>query len=690
MSAASGMPSSRLTSRNRPPGDVAGGAALGIAAWLLLRTIGDFLPPWLRFTLTAAALVFGPGAAAICTLASRVAMLPRLVLSFGFGMAVAPALGHGLGKLGAIEIYPYIATALGGSVLAVWWRRSQAAPGTPPRARVAAFLIAVLALTMGNVAYANRIREEPDRTVLFGEYDSYDITYYAAIAAELSHTVPPESPFIAGRSLNHAFYPHLVVALIHRFGNLPILDLYFQYVWPAFLLLAALACFVFVQSIATTGVALLSAVLFITGGSLSYVVAWLRPPDTHLWDGVMWSVNFASPGASSLLFNNWSPTLCVLFAGLYALAAAEREVSRGWLVAASACFAVTAQFKPFAYGLMLFGLVGAAALASDGTVRQRLLKTAGLTLLLSTPYVYRMFALWNDAPATIRPALLSLPQIMLAKLDLGDVFYGWAASLGARGAATVVAGALLALPLFLIGGLGFRLFALPGVWRSLKGRADEASIFGVLGWTIVSAAVIPLVITVVPYFETLQFYQLALFLLPIFVARAAVKSRPQWQNLAVAAAIIASAVPSTSHYLTMKWTDYERPFAQLRAPELPVVELLRLQDPETTRVLHNRPRRSALVGIAAARRSVLAWADYVSGKPDWIRIERFFEPVDESSADAFDLLAEYRPSHVLEYRKADRIYPDVRERLHLMFENDEVALYSVPERLWHRQVARGR
>ena len=55
--------------------------------------------------------------------------------------------------------------------------------------------------------------------------------------------------------LNHAFYPHALLAMIHRFGDVPLLDLYFRWAWPLFLAAAVLACFVFADAISTTGMA---------------------------------------------------------------------------------------------------------------------------------------------------------------------------------------------------------------------------------------------------------------------------------------------------------------------------------------------------------------------------------------------------------------------------------------------------
>src|SRR4029453_16532265 len=98
---------------------------------------------------------------------------------------------------------------------------------------------------------------------VYGDYDSLDLTYYAAVSAEATHTVPPTASYYAGRELNYAYYPQLVLAMVHRFGGVPMLPIYFRYAWPAFLVIGVLTGFLFVRSIASTATATLSMVLML-------------------------------------------------------------------------------------------------------------------------------------------------------------------------------------------------------------------------------------------------------------------------------------------------------------------------------------------------------------------------------------------------------------------------------------------
>ena len=95
----------------------------------------------------------------------------------------------------------------------------------------------------------------------FGDYDSADLGYYASEASEASHTVPPTAAYYSGHKLNAAYYPHLVLGMIHRFTGVPVLSMYYGYAWPAFDALIALTLYTLVRSLASRAVAALAVVL---------------------------------------------------------------------------------------------------------------------------------------------------------------------------------------------------------------------------------------------------------------------------------------------------------------------------------------------------------------------------------------------------------------------------------------------
>jgi hypothetical protein len=209
-------------------------------------------------------------------------------------------------------------------------------------------------LGTGAIVFAHRLVTAPDGIRLFGDYDSFDMSFYAAWASEATHTVPPMASFYSGHELNGAYYPQLVLAMTQRFAAVPLLSVYFLFAWPTFLALGGLVAHVRPRA----GFCGHRA----SGGDLDHRAghltpgAWYLPHATDQWDYVLWPTNFLAPTMEVLHFNTWGPTLPVFFMFLYSVARAARTRSRGWIVAGAALLAVLFEFKPFAYIVAMAGL----------------------------------------------------------------------------------------------------------------------------------------------------------------------------------------------------------------------------------------------------------------------------------------------------------------------------------------------
>src|SRR5205085_78641 len=129
------------------------------------------------------------------------------------------------------------------------------------------------------------------------------------------------------------------------------------------------------------------------------------------------------------------------------------------------------------------------------------------------PFVYRSIRLYADRRSELRIDWFMLPQRMLIKLDLVDAFTRWAA----RSAPTPwMATPLLivaATGLFFAGGIGVRWLGVPALWRALRGRMPEdTAIWRLIAWATVAGVAIPFALVTEPYNDTLQFYQVGLYL----------------------------------------------------------------------------------------------------------------------------------------------------------------------------------
>ena len=674
------------------------GAVAGAIAWLALREAFPHLPAFVSFVVAFLLFTAGPGVAVTARLTRDLDTWRRVVVALGVGSAVTPVIIDTLGRIGQVSAFPFVALALFGAGVGLW--RSDAAPDAArartARGDVAACLaLLVLATSIGYVVFAHRFTADASGVVLYGDYDSADLGYYAAEASESTHTVPPLASYYSGHQLNAAYFPHLVLGMIHRFAGVPILSMYYGFAWPAFLSLSALAAFAMVRSLASRGAALLAVGLFLLGGDFSYLAAWWLPHTNVDWDYLLWPTNFLAPTMEVQHFATWGPSLVLFWTALVAIVEALRTRRWGWVILSAVVIGVMFQFKPFAYVVLLGGLGGAAVfMRNDWPTRLRIAGIAALGVLFTTPFLYEV----SKIPAEDRRSHLVLdpfflPWKMLQKTDMAAAFSRVADHVSTAPRLHSAAYLFLATLVFFPIGVGIRCFGLPGVWRAIRGRApsyaeasegkpQDIAAWRVLGWTAIAGIVIPFVIRTEPYVDSLQFYLTGLYVLWMFTGVALARwaqPRGRWGRVAVAI-VVAAALPSSLHYLQWKWTEQSRsPKAMMSAGDVKIADYLRTQDAESTVILHDRPLSPSLMTIVSERRIVLGWDVRYSavGGEDRLRdVQRFFSSADGNAQAAKDMLQRYHVTHLI-VRREDRVHPDVLAGLTLLMRFPEVDLYAV-------------
>jgi hypothetical protein len=668
------------------------GALVGAISWPILRVAAPSVPEPLRFVLGYLVFTIGPGFVAAGAVSRGLDALTRVIVLLAAGTAAAPALIDLLGRAGLVPAFPYLACAMAGAYVAsAAWERTTypaAAARVDRRDAIACAALVALAVALGVIVFWHRLSVTADGIQLFGEYDSADMSWYAAVASEASHTVPPTASYYSGHRLNAAYYAHLVAAMVFRFWSVPILSVFFKYAWPAYVSLAAAMGFVLVRSLASRAVAVLSVVLLLVGSDFSYLAAWFLPHAAVDWDYLLWPTNFLSPTMQVLHFSTWSASLPLYLMALFAIVRGLQTRGRGWLVLSGFLIGILFEFKPFAWVVLMGGLGASMIFAGgDGWARLRYAATIALGVVFSVPFIWGAATL---APADRRTRLvielLMLPKRMLIKIDETRAFAAAAAHLAPVPALRTPIYLLLATVVFFAVGIGVRWLGVPRIWRAIRapGGGDAAG-WRLLAWTVVSGIAVPCILTTDPYVDTLQFYLAGLYVMWIFAAAALVGfagKNPPLGAVAVAAAIVAS-FPSSGHYLARKWTDRERPpRVSLTRGELAIAEFLRNSDPERTVVLHDRPLTPSLTTIVAARRIVLGWDvrySAVGGEERLRDVNRFYSSADRDPQVALDVLRKYQVTHVIVRTPDDRVNPLALSRLKLVLEQPGVALYEVPQ-----------
>jgi hypothetical protein len=657
------------------------GALSGIVLWWLWERAMNSMPVPARFVVAFAVFIVGPGAAVIIIFRHGMDALERWAIPPAVGLVLSAALAELLGQTNLLSLFPLFAASLSGGALVngFMWRQSQ--PAAPASDVMACLLAGFLGAATGAVAYAHRTATTPDGIVINGDYDTFDSTYYAAISAELAHRIPPEAPFRAGHRLGYSYHSQLIAAMLHRFGGVPLIDLYFAYLWPAYLTVASITLFATVRRIASRGVALLATALVLLGSDLSYIAAPLRPFDAA-WDRIIWSNNWMTPGAELLFFNTWAPALAVLLLAVWMFDRYDRDRGVRWLFAAGACIASLVQFKPFAYVPVMGGLVVGALIGSmQRRQRRPFVLLFVVSLALSLPYLYAITNVYEESQAVLRPGIgyySVLPHTTIMQVGLQKPLAQLTSLFGDSRRAEIVAALILSIPLFVFGGSGVRLLGWPAVWRTLR-SSDTGAAWRLLAYTIVAGALSPLFVVTQPYHQTFNMYQATLYLLWLFVASEAVRwtRGSAGRGVLIVTAILAIAVPSTVHYLRVKWGDYA--FAGVNEDTHQLANRLRLEDPERTVLLHRYPQGPSFLVILAGRRTVLAWASYSRGMvPVEEEIDYFFQSAERDPMPAWQTLRRHHVTHIVETVGRDRIHPLVLQRLHPVLSTPTLRLYAVP------------
>jgi hypothetical protein len=527
---------------------------------------------------------------------------------------------------------------------------------------------------------------------IFGDYETFDLTYYASIAAELAHTktIPPLSPFYAGHRIIYSYFPLMLLAGVQQVTSVPMLDAFLMYGWPFYTSVAAASVFTFCRRLGSLPFAAVSSLLVFTGSSLAYVVAWLSPPMVG-YDPLIWSSVFLAPSGEWVHFNPWAPALAVAAAALFALTHIDGANRRWWTALASFCFGSLFMFKSFAFPVVIAALGITAVIRfarQDRSAWSLVIVTCG-SVACALPWLAAVLP-YNQAEnrgAQVMLEWLWLVRRMLLKTDLvppiEHLLQTW--SLPAGGYSIL----LVATVLFLVGGLGTRLIGIGALANAAVGRPAFRD-WTVLAWIVIVGTGLSFALTIAPFPNSIQTYLFALFAMwpfAVFVVWPAAASASPGRWLATVL-LFAASVPSTLHYANAAHqADQGTPITTLDEGDERIIRYLRRADVETTMMLHSNPVWPSLYVIEAQRRAVLAWSSYVEGdgNPEVQAlvgdIDRFFGSADTPGADDLSLLRRYRVTHVIERAGKDRLHPHVVQQLRLVTGTPAVRLYEVPPEL---------
>jgi hypothetical protein len=345
-------------------------------------------------------------------------------------------------------------------------------------------LLGVLALSMALLAviptYYHNLALLPNDELQY--LDIADVYLHLGIANELTHSVPPQMPFLAGQPLAYHYAADLPTAFFSTFAGLSTLDLTVRFMPTFFLAMTGLAIFSFSRAwLQSSLAAALATFLVLLGEDFAFI------PGLWFQSNQPWPYQyFGIPTVYSLYAcNPMLPALGVLFAGLFCFLKLIREGGKTWLLGTAVLFAAVLEYKVFIAAQLLLVLT-LAALVYAG--RAFFLGTAGrqeclppiwkrlLTLLGLTGLFVLLFALpmWQTNAAGAQQTMRLhptqfLPEFVrqggLAGSHWGDrVLHLFDGHITLKGLATCL---LVVLPVYLVGSLGARVVGLPRLLKEL-------------------------------------------------------------------------------------------------------------------------------------------------------------------------------------------------------------------------------
>jgi len=549
-------------------------AALGVLTLVFGTYSATSVWSFPRFIIAILVVVYFPGKLLLDTARLRLSPLEDLALSLVLGMVVSSFLFWVTSFLAVANLFvlwPLAATA------AYFWRSAK----IWSRIRHSRFsvnlshflLLGVITAGLLPMAtlpmYYRNLALLPEGAMSFKKMVS-DSVFHLSIAQELTVSVPPQAPFLAGQPLNYHYATHLLAAMLSRTAWLSIPDLTVRFLPTLFLVETVLAVFVFSRAwLKSSWGAVLTSFLVILGEDFSFI------PGLLLHSNGAWSAEyFGVPTTYSLYsINPMLPALAVLFVGLFCLLRFSRENGRAWLMLTALLFAALTEYKVFTAIHVLLALAVTSfiylLLHRDTTLLRVLL----LTSLLTVPLVlYSLFG--TEALVRVWARIEPWPYIPTALARMG-LFQQQVDSLLEGGPITLsTASALLlvGLPVYLLGSLGLRVIAIPQVVRDLL-FPNRSTFFGFfLAVLAVVGPLISLTCTVTPrgyateteYNNAVWFYVQSKYIIWVLATGSILSlckgKRRAWQAVIVATAIML-AIPSSAQF-----------FARFSRSDLSVVE----------------------------------------------------------------------------------------------------------------------
>ncbi len=435
-----------------------------------------------------------------------------------------------------------------------------------------------------------------------------DHILHLAIANELTHSIPPQVPFLAGLPLSYHWGMDLVAAMFSNCAGIGVPDLTVRFLPTFFMATTVLAVYCCARAwLGSHWLALLTCFLVLFGEDFSFI------PGVLLGGRIWCAQFFGVPTTFSLYFMNpMLAALAWLFTGLYCLERYTVEGAKPWLLFAAFLFAASAHYKLFVSLHVLAALFVAGIVIFLRHRDTRLFAVLILTGVFIAPWLLNTWhknAFGGNIWVRIDPyPYASDAFAKLASLWTSTTFSKTALLNGPWSFDDLLLFLIIALPLYLFGSLGGRSVALPAILREcLSTHRDTIHRFFLSVFVIVGF-LLTMVLRVTPrefpsdYNNSVWFYVQSKYVVWIFAAGQIASwlrgSKPA-VRAAVFALLIAMAVPSTLQFFYNHSTRGDLPV--LDAATMEMIDFFSAKAKEGKVVLSRQPPAMQLLALTRCR-----------------------------------------------------------------------------------------
>ena len=623
-----------------------------------------------KFALFLFLFLFVPGQMILGLARVRMTFLESVTCSLIIGMAASTTV---LWVLGLFHQVRWVLLWLGLSI-AVWGMQmlKRGVSGfSLPTFRIRWSILALPAIYLLTISilfftgYFDSVKKQPDGGLIVSSYPE-DGLFHAAITHELTNGIPPETPLMAGITLNYSCFMDLLASAAHRGFNLDVLDLIyrlFPLFWFGLLVLSVFVCARYFSGSHWAGV--LCCFLVILGGGIFNIVPGLL----LLRHNQSWELAFHSSTMVPLYFvNPMVPAVPVFFTGLFCLTKSFRTSSKTWLFIAGLVFGVLTEYKLFGTLLVLGGLFMSGIFQAFQSRTFSLLKASLIVLIMSLPFlIYHAVENVDAARFVLR---IQFGSFIIWSLDYSRLDWLSSEMRGLlheyRPTIERLLWVSLILPIYIIGGLGIRVVAIPDMLRQFRfsRRVDPMRIF--LSCSFLCGLLLSFTFSIAPadmaqgYNNSIWFYAFALLVATLIASERIVvflrKGRPLFRGGLLAILLLLCAPSSVQFF------SYARSLpmaASISGPELMAADFLRENTEPGAVILKDPGPRVAgktfLIPAIAGRRVVLS-SSYIT------KYQASLQTVRQRTRDIENFLRDPASNgQVLERYKVDYVWVDTQK-----------------------------